>query len=165
MALAWLVYPCLTLVGAFGVVLIDGTLVTVRKSRATSRWPSAQAQLVDAGLEDGDRYEDQKVLYLHYTYTVGSKTYAGSKIRPHHDVDQAESEELLAKLNRSKEFLVRYNPSDPEEAYVLPGSFRDEWAAFYAGLLFLVAAFLFMLVFHFVMAGTADYASAVTILE
>lgn len=165
MVLAWFVYPFLALVGAFGVLLAVGTLVSVRKSRATSRWPSAQAQLVDAGLEDGDRYEDQKVLFLRYSYTVGGKTYAGSGIRPHHAVDQTESEELLAKLKRSKAFLVRYNPSNPEEAYVLPGTFRDEWAAFYAGLLFLVASILFMLVFHFVTAGTADYASAVTILE
>lgn len=165
MVLAWLVYPFLSIVAGFGVLLIVSTLVSVRKSRATTRWPAAEARLLDSGLEDGDRYEDQKVVYLRYSYTVDGNSYTGSGIRPHHSVDQAEAEELLARLKRCRAFLVRYNPSDPEEAYVLPGTFRDEWAAFYGGLLFAVAAFLFMLVFHFLTAGTADYASAVTILE
>lgn len=165
MTLAWLVYPFLSIVAVFGVLLIVGTLVSVRKSRATARWPAAEAQLVDAGVEDGDRYEDQEVVYLRYSYIVGGNTYTGGKIRPYHSVDDADGEELLARLRRCKVFLVRYNPSDPEEAYVLPGAFCDEWAAFYGGTLFLVAAILFMLVFHFLTVGTADYASAVTILE
>jgi len=165
MSLAWFVYPFLAIVAAFGMLLIVSTLVSVRKSRATLRWPSAQATLLDSGVEDGDRYEDEKVVYLRYSYNVGGNTFTGEKIRPYHSVDEADGEELLARLKRCKVFLVRFNPSDPEEAYVLPGTFRDEWAAFYGGMLFLVAAVLFMLVFHFLTAGTADYASAVTILE
>lgn len=165
MNLAWIVYPFLFIVGAFGVFLLVGSLVSVRKSRATLRWPAVEAQLVDAGIEDGDRYDDQKVLYLRFSYTVGGKSFTGRQIRPHHSVDQAVGHELMARLKRSKAFLVRYNPSDPEEAYVLSGTFRDEWAALYAGLLFMAVAILFMLVFHFLTAGSADYASAVTILE
>jgi hypothetical protein len=165
MSLAWLVYPFLSIVAAFGVLLIVGTLVSVRKSRATLHWPSAQATLLDSGVEGGKRYDEEKVIYLRYTYTIGGNSYTGWRIRPHHSVDDSEGEELLARLRRCKVFLVRYNPSNPEVAYVLPGAFRDEWAAFYAGMLFLVAAILFMLVFHFLTAGTVDYASAVTILE
>ncbi len=165
MSLAWFVFPFLAIVAAFGALLAVGTLVSLRKSRATMRWPAVEARLADAGVEDGDRYEDQKVICIRYSYTVGGDTYTGKGIRPHHSIDEADGQELLARVGRSKTFLVRYNPRDPEEAYLLPGTFRDEWAALYAGLLFLVAATLFMLVFHFMTAGSADYASAVTILE
>lgn len=165
MSLAWVVYPFLVIVAAFGVLLIVGTLVSVRRSRATARWPAAEAKLIEAGVEDGDRYEDQKVICLRYSYVVGGVAYTGRGIRPHHEVDHAVGDEVLARLKRCKVFLVRYNPSDPEEAYVLPGAFRDEWAAFYTGMLFLVAAILFMLIFHYLTAGTADYVSAVTFLD
>jgi len=164
-SLAWIVYPFLTVVAAFGAILAFGTLFSLRKSRATTRWPATEAQLVDAGIEDGDRYDEQKVIYVRYSYTVGGDTYTGGGIRLHHSIDEANGRELLARVKRSRTFLVRYNPADPEEAYLLSGAFRDEWAAFYAGLLFFVAAVLFMLVFHFMTAGSADYAAAVTILE
>jgi hypothetical protein len=159
-----LIYPFLSI---FIVIGLGGSIVTLKdilRARATANWPATEARVIDCGIRKGKGDDDDK-LFVEYSYRVDGTNFTGTGIRPYCEVDAKEGKQLLERLKGCEVVLARYNPRNPGEACLLAGTSRSEWAAFFCALLFFFAGVLFMLGFHFQTFGTADYASAVTILE
>lgn len=163
MTLLWIIYLLCSVFIALGLAGSIYILKTILRLRATRSWPSVQARLLQCDIEPQDG--EKESLALRYSYSVGGVPYTGAAVRPYYDVGVHEVGPLFEKLKGCEAVLARYNPYNPAEACLVVGSFRTDWAAFYGALLFFSAGILFMLAFHFLWVGLADYAAAVTIIQ
>jgi len=163
MIVLWIVFPILSIISIVCLVLAILSLKHIRRSEATRNWIAVNAHVDHVGVEP--RKGDDDEVMVRYSYTVGRKIYTGTGLHLNMPISSKHSGPLLEKLRGCEVVLARYNPQDPGEAYLLTGSLRSEWAFFWGVLFFLSLSILIEISVSFAYFGSADYASAITVVR
>jgi hypothetical protein len=111
-------FASLFLVG--GALLIVAGVVSFRKSRASTAWPTVEGSIVASGVETSDEHYYPRV---HYLYSFGGESFRGSSIR---FVERGYNFKRSAKAAASRykvgqPVVVSVNPAAPGEAVLQPG--------------------------------------------
>jgi hypothetical protein len=132
---------------AIGLFALVRGIVHYRTGKASAAWPSIEGQVAAATVEvsvstDSDgmtsRQYTPKVVY---NYLIGGKQYSSDQVNigsKWHYPTQARAE---AKLNyqAGQRVNVYYNPENPLQAVLEPGSTRGAWGTLLIGIVFSVA--------------------------
>lgn len=164
----WFVYAFCGVFCVAGFASCIHTLSGISKGKAIQNWPSAHARILSCDLrheldsDDGQSFE----VKVKYEYSIEGRVYRRTKLHPAYSASSFSGHEgLYEKLKSADTVLARYNPQEHSEAYLLTGSFSAHWAVFFAGLLFATMGLLFMLIFHFGVAGDSDYARSLEVVR
>ena len=118
---------CLFFVG-LGVVLLYQMRDEIQDGLASPNWPSTEATVVTAGLGFEHSQEKRRVITHYkpevtYQYRVDDKEYRGSRFRfePVKSQDQLEMQNLIRMFEPGTRTNIRYKPSDPAVAVMIPG--------------------------------------------
>ena len=141
---------CMTIAGAICFIVGRSTFKT---ARASKKWPPVQGKVVESGTMRMSGIEGvATAASVKYTYQVDGREYVSSRISMGQygtgGGEHAKAE--AAKYPAGKIVTVHYDPKNPAQAVLEPGGalflslFLFFFAAvtFFAGLLFLLAAFL-----------------------
>ena len=101
-----------------------------------------------------------------YTYEVSGTSYCNTAIHPGYSASNLGGHhELYDKLKSANLVRIRYNSSDPQEAYLIDGTYSVNLAGLFGGLLFFLAGLMFLLIFHFGITGNTDFASGLDVVK
>lgn len=121
-----------------GAVSLFGSISIAVKIRKIKKWPVITAKITDRkvipitvpiGPSVRARFEP----YITYTYSVDGKEFKGHQIQPG-TISYAEekAKEYMDKLPSN--ISIHYNPVNPSEAYIFPGSYVWAILSFFGGI-------------------------------
>jgi len=96
----------------------------------TTKWPRAEAEIVDAKLtqheretRDVNRPDRWTTFDVHYLYRIDGKVYLGGGIEPYafNMQNSAGAKKMADAYPVGAKTTVAYNPADVSEAYLMPG--------------------------------------------
>jgi len=129
----------LAFLGLVGIIFGIKNLMRVLKIK---KWPTAAGKLISKSVEVSQQAAAKGPsnifeVKVSYSYQVDGKTYTGKNIFPGHQMMQkADAEAFSAEI--SQELQVKYNPQNPEEAYLFPSSIAWPILAISCGVVCLV---------------------------
>lgn len=130
-----------------GGAILWWCLSTTARIRASSSWPAADGEVIQSSIaRDSSRirgggYNHFFQANVRYRYSVNGKQYESDTFTfgvPHTFSTQAEAEAETTKYSVGRHVEVRYDPSNPATASVLPGTVPEGFAL----LQWMSAAFL-----------------------
>ena len=163
----WIVYPFCSIFIIIGAGISVFTLRGILKARDIRNWPTVEATILECDFESNSGSETTTYrVNVRYEYSVLGRKYESDKIHPNYSSSNFEGHRpLFERLEKSTIVTARYNEADPSESYLLAGTFSAHMAVFFGGMIFLSAGIFFLLTFHFAMAGSSDYASALEVIK
>ncbi len=168
MKLLWIIYPFCSIFTLVGAGISLSTLRGILEAHSITHWPTVEATVtncdfkIDHDAEDGESFE----IVVEYTYTVFGQEYKNDSIHPAYSSSSFDGHRpLFERINDATVVRVRYNKTDPTEAYLITGSYSANFAAFFGGLIFLSAVIFFLLTFHFAIAGNSNYVSGLEVIR
>ncbi len=167
MKILWVIYPFCTIFIVVGAVIAFSAVRAIVKAREIQSWPTADARLIECDLKTkivGIRHTYEVVVA--YEYSVLGRVFQNNKIHPHYGASNAEFHgPLYSRLKASNLVKVRYDVTNPSESYIVAGVFTSEYASVLAGSMFFMAGIFFLLLFHFALTGSTDYAAGVEVVQ
>jgi|TARA_B110000438_G_scaffold289915_1_gene325019 hypothetical protein len=167
MKLIWFVYPFCSIFMLAGTWLSLKALSQVRKAKEAQSWPTVQAELSACELlntSDGDAIVHE--VEVTYHYTVNKQLYTSSRIHPAYSSSSASGHEnLYHKLNTAAVVEAFYDPKDPSVSFLITETYGFHKAGVFGGLIFFSAGLFFMLIFHFALGGSSNYADGLTVIK
>lgn len=117
----------------------------------TTKWPRADAEIVDAKLtqheretRDVNRPDRWTTFDVHYLYRIDGKVYLGGGIEPYafNMQNSAGAKKMADKFPVGSKTQVAYNPADVTEAYLMPGPSSFSLILLVIGVIFFLVALL-----------------------
>lgn len=136
------------MVGVIAMILIAYSAINLRQGGASKSWPSVEGKITRAQIVPREvvRAKKQKVvLYdaaIAYSYTVAGHEYTSEKVRtdlqaqPH----TAEAERLIELYPVGRSVTVHYNPANPDDSLLEPGSDPQTTSLLVCGIVLAVVA-------------------------
>lgn len=129
------------------------TISRARASMASTEWPQATAYMIDGSITSrmkrSGRYSSRKVFtpHLSYRFMVDGHSYVGKQLSYGEDdfSSEAEAQAVLIRYAPGSEHPVYYDPEDPEENVLQPGSTASNWMMFIFPAIFLAGPVLVVL--------------------
>jgi hypothetical protein len=136
---------------ALGVIAFGFGVWGAYHGQQTTRWPRADAEIVDAKLtqheretRDVQRPDRWTTFDVHYLYRVEGKTYLGGGIEPYafNMQNSAGAKKMAVQFPIGGRAPVVYNPENPAEAYLMPGPSSFSLLLLALGVVFWLVALL-----------------------
>ncbi len=137
-----------------GVFALVRGVVHFRMGKASASWPYVEGQVIAATVDmsvstDSDgmttrRYTPRVV----YSYTISGQQFSGDQINigsTWHYPSQARAESKLA-YQTGQRVNVYYNPENPSQTVLEPGSTRGAWGTLLIGIVFFIAGGIIALI-------------------
>ncbi|MEJ2551077.1 MAG: DUF3592 domain-containing protein [Anaerolineales bacterium] len=132
---------------AIGLFALVRGVVHYRTGKASAAWPAVEGRVADATVEvsvstDSDGMTSRQYTpHVVYTYSIGGQQYSSDQVNigsKWHYPTRARAE---AKLNyqTGQRVNVHYNPENPSQAVLEPGSTRGAWGTLLIGIVFSAA--------------------------
>ena len=130
-----------------GLFALVRGIVHYRTGKASASWPSAEGQVVVAMVDmrvstDSDgmtsrRYTPRVV----YNYTLNGQQFSSDQVHIGSKSNYASHARAASKLayQAGQQVNVFYNPENPSQAVLEPGSTRGAWGTLLIGIVFFVA--------------------------
>lgn len=166
--LRYFAYPFCSLFIVLGLVGAITTVRNVLKTRAIADWPTTEADVVrcDYEIDSSDDQPSYEVI-VKYRYRVAGRRYESDRIHPEYmaTLDPGAQRPLYQRLKAARVVQIRYNATDPAEAYLLSGQYGAYFSTFFIGLLAMSGGLCFLLSFHFDIARKPNLAAGLRIVK
>ncbi|MCA9116277.1 MAG: DUF3592 domain-containing protein [Planctomycetaceae bacterium] len=129
------------------------TISQFQSSMASTEWPQASAYMIDGSITSrmkrSGRFSSRKVFtpHLSYRFMVDGRSYVGKQLSYGEDdfYSEAEAQAVLTRYAPGSEHPVYYDPEDPEENVLQPGSTASNWLMFFFPAIFLAGPVMVVL--------------------
>ena len=134
-----------------GVVVFGFGAWGAYNGQLTTKWPRAEAEIVDAKLtqheretRDVNRPDRWTTFDVHYLYRIDGKVYLGGGIEPYafNMQNSAGAKKMADAYPVGAKTTVAYNPADVSEAYLMPGPSSFSLILLVIGVIFFLGALL-----------------------
>jgi hypothetical protein len=134
---------CSTLLAIFLILVGFYNVSLYRRAVRSLHWPSVPATLTEWEIQvwKTNRGNEKRFVRCAYTYRVGDTVYIGTKLRISPDGNglgyaKEYAAALDSRYHQGGGYEIRYNPANPEESVLEPGT--DSWQRADYSLMFIV---------------------------
>ena len=151
----WILHAVMGFVfSIIGIYIAFLMLDEIKDGTASSNWPEAPGTIVSSSYTSETstgRRGRTRIIYkpaLRYTFQVEGKEYACDRLQfsPITSEDPQEIQSLVNQLPRDSAVKVRYKPSDPSVAVLIPGIGTDRYVFFGALIAVGIGAFVYAII-------------------
>jgi hypothetical protein len=130
-----------------GIFLTWWAQASMAEGRASKKWPSTQGRVISSKVHTYDN--DGTTMYrpeVAYSYAVNGATYTSDRITMTHVATNRSgyARDMVARFPAGAAVQVRYDPTDPAKAVLVPGRQWTDGLVFLGGIAFLCTG-LYML--------------------